>query len=165
RECARPGQGGRRLRLSARGRGGCRPSSRGVPRLPRMIDLRAARNDPDGFRAALARKGAAELFDQLLEADRSVREVQPRVEELRAAQNAFTRSLRGKPSQEDLNRLAGLKEDLREEEERFKQLEGRRQELLDRIPNPPSDETPDGETEEDAVEIRRVGEPPSFGFP
>ena len=130
-----------------------------------MIDLRAARNDPDGFRAALARKGAAELFDQLLEADRSVREVQPRVEELRAAQNAFSRSLRGKPSQEDLNRLAGLKEDLREEEERFKQLEGRRQELLDRIPNPPSDETPDGETEEDAVEIRRVGEPPSFGFP
>ena len=130
-----------------------------------MIDLRAARNDPDGFRAALARKGAAELFDQLLEADRAVREVQPRVEELRAAQNAFSRSLRGKPSQEDLNRLAGLKEDLREEEERFKQLEGRRQELLDRIPNPPSDETPDGETEEDAVEIRRVGEPPSFGFP
>ena len=30
-----------------------------------MIDLRAARNDPEGFRAALARKGAAELFDNL----------------------------------------------------------------------------------------------------
>ncbi len=34
-----------------------------------MIDLRAARSDPDAFRAALARKGAAELFDSLLAAD------------------------------------------------------------------------------------------------
>jgi seryl-tRNA synthetase len=130
-----------------------------------MIDLRAARNDPEGFRAALARKGAGELFDQLLEADRAVRDVQPRVEALRAEQNAFSKSLRGKPSQEDLNRLAVLKEGLREVEDQLRQLEARRQELLDRIPNPPSEETPDGETEEDAVEIRRVGDPPSFDFP
>ena len=34
-----------------------------------MIDLKAARHDPDGYRAALARKGAAEAFDALLEAD------------------------------------------------------------------------------------------------
>src|SRR5204862_1378805 len=38
-------------------------------------------------------------------------------------------------------------------------------ELLDRVPNPPDEETPDGFTDEDAVEIRRVGEPPSFDFP
>jgi len=47
-----------------------------------MIDLRAARNDPNAFRAALARKGAAKIFDELLDADRAVREIQPRVEEL-----------------------------------------------------------------------------------
>ena len=40
-----------------------------------MIDLRAARQDPDAIRAALARKGAAELFDELLAADRAVLEV------------------------------------------------------------------------------------------
>ncbi len=34
-----------------------------------MIDLRAARSDPDRVRAALARKGAAEAFDALLAAD------------------------------------------------------------------------------------------------
>src|ERR671937_677164 len=82
-----------------------------------MIDLRAARNDPDAFRAALARKGAAALFDELLEADRAVRDVQPRVEELRAQ-----RKVKGEP-------------------------------------------TPDGFEEEDAVEIGRVGEPPSFDYP
>jgi seryl-tRNA synthetase len=125
-----------------------------------MIDLRAARNDPDRFRAALARKGAGELFDELLEADRAVREVQPRVEELRAK-----RKVKGKPTPEQLAELEHLKAELQSLEQRLAAAESRRKELLDRIPNPPSDETPDGDTEEDAVEIRRVGEPPSFDFP
>ena len=34
-----------------------------------MIDLRAARADPERLRAAVARKGAAAAFDELLEAD------------------------------------------------------------------------------------------------
>ena len=41
-----------------------------------MIDLKAARNDPDGYRAALARKGAVEIFDRLLEADEAWRSLQ-----------------------------------------------------------------------------------------
>jgi seryl-tRNA synthetase len=125
-----------------------------------MIDLRAARNDPDRFRLALARKGAGELFDELLEADHAVREVQPRVEELRAK-----RKVKGKPTPEQLAELEHLKAELQSLEQQLAAAESRRKELLDRIPNPPSDETPDGDTEEDAVEIRRVGEPPSFDFP
>ena len=34
-----------------------------------MIDLKAARAEPERTRAALARKGAAEAFDRLLAAD------------------------------------------------------------------------------------------------
>ena len=34
-----------------------------------MIDLKAARNDPDTYRWALARKGAGVAFDALLAAD------------------------------------------------------------------------------------------------
>jgi seryl-tRNA synthetase len=125
-----------------------------------MIDLRAARHDPDGFRAALARKGAAELFDELLDADRAVREVQPRVEELRAR-----RKVKGKPTPEQLAELERLKEELHSLEQQLAAAEGRRDELLTRVPNPPDEATPDGFTEEDAVEIRRVGDPPSFDFP
>jgi seryl-tRNA synthetase len=125
-----------------------------------MIDLRAARNDPERFRTALARKGAAQLFDELLEADRAVREVQPRVEELRAK-----RKVKGKPTPEQLAELERIKGELQSLEQQLDGAEARRKELLDRIPNPPSEETPDGETEEDAVEIHRVGEPPSFDFP
>jgi seryl-tRNA synthetase len=125
-----------------------------------MIDLRAARNDPDAFRAALARKGAADVFDELLEADQAVREIQPRVEELRAA-----RKVKGKPTPEQLKELEGVKEELQQLEQQLAAAEARRKELLDRVPNPPDEDTPDGDSEEDAQEIRRWGDPPSFDFP
>jgi seryl-tRNA synthetase len=125
-----------------------------------MIDLRAARNDPETFRTALARKGAAELFDELVDADRAVRDVQPRVEELRAA-----RKVKGKPSPEQLAELERVKRELQELEQQLSAAEARRKDLLDRVPNLPDEATPDGFTEEDAVEIRRWGDAPSFDFP
>ena len=51
-----------------------------------MIDLKAARNDPAPVRAALARRGAGEAFDELLAADEAWRALVPRVDELRARQ-------------------------------------------------------------------------------
>ena len=62
-----------------------------------MIDLKAARSDPDAWRQALARKGAAEDFDTLLEADERWRELIPRVDELRGRTK-----LKGKPTPEQL---------------------------------------------------------------
>src|ERR671910_1437836 len=125
-----------------------------------MIDLRKAREQPDEMRAALTRKGAAELFDELLEADRAVRDVQPRVEELRAA-----RKVKGKPTPEQLQELEKVKQELQSLEQQLAAVEARRKELLEQVPNPPDEATPDGFTDEDAVEIRRWGEPPSFAFP
>jgi seryl-tRNA synthetase len=112
------------------------------------------------MRAALARKGAGELFDELLAADRAVLEVQPQVEELRAA-----RKVKGKPTPEQLAELERLKGELQGLEEQLNEAETKRQEIVDRLPNPPDVSAPDGFTDEDAVEIRRWGEPPSFDFP
>jgi seryl-tRNA synthetase len=124
-----------------------------------VIDLRAARNDPNAFRAALARKSAAETFDELLAADRAVLDLQPRVEELRSQ-----RKLKGKPTPEQLEQLERVKVELQPLEEQLTAAESTRKEILDRLPNPPADDTPDGFTDDDAQEIRRVGEPPAFGF-
>ncbi|HEY3184232.1 MAG TPA: serine--tRNA ligase [Gaiellaceae bacterium] len=124
-----------------------------------MIDLRAARNEPEGFRAALARKGAAELFDELLAADEQWRALETRAGELRAATK-----LKGKPSPEQLEELQRTKAELKEVEERLAEAERRRKELLDRVPNPPALDTPDGTTDDDAEVVRQVGRPPSFTF-
>jgi seryl-tRNA synthetase len=102
----------------------------------------------------VARKGAAEEFDHLLEADARWRELVPRVDELRGRQK-----LKGKPTPEQLDELKQVKDELRRVEEELAAAEQRRDELLRLVPNPPHESVPDGETEEDAREERRVGEP------
>ena len=124
-----------------------------------MIDIRAARADPDTWRAALARKGVTDDFDALLEADKERRALLPRIEELRSRQK-----LKGKPTPEQVEELKGVKAELQEHEGKLEDVEGRFQALLDVIPNPPDPSAPDGFTDDDAVELRRVGEPPEFGF-
>jgi len=119
-----------------------------------MIDLRAARNDPDSYRAALARKGAAEAFDELLAADERWRALVPRIDELRGRTK-----LKGKPTSEQLAELQGVKEELRAAEEQYAVAEAERDAALAQVPNPPHASAPDGDTDEDAAELRRVGEP------
>ena len=124
-----------------------------------MIDLKAARNAPDEYRAALERKGAAAVFDELLAADERWRAVQQQVDELRARTK-----LKGKPSPEQLEELTAIKEQLQPLETELARAWQRVQRLLDRVPNPPAEDTPDGTAEEDAVTVKLVGEPPSFDF-
>jgi seryl-tRNA synthetase len=125
-----------------------------------MIDLRAARNAPDDFRRRLARKGAAEAFDRLLEADERWREIVPRVDELRARTK-----MKGKPTPEQLEELRTVKEELQRAEEELAAAEAARDEALALVPNPPDDSAPDGDSEDDAVEVRRVGDPPQLTDP
>jgi seryl-tRNA synthetase len=125
-----------------------------------MIDLRAARHDPDTFRAALVRKGAAEAFDALLAADERWRALVPRVDELRGATK-----LKGKPTPEQVEQLQQVKEQLRAAEEELAALEAERESLHIQVPNPPHESAPDGVEEDDAVEISRWGELPQLAEP
>jgi len=125
-----------------------------------VIDLKAARSDPDGFRAALARKGGVEAFDQLIEADRRWLELVPQVDELRSQTKP-----KGKPTPEQLEQLKLIKAKLQRLEEELSEAEASREAALALVPNPPHPDVPDGETDEDAVELRRVGEPRAIANP
>jgi seryl-tRNA synthetase len=125
-----------------------------------MIDLRAARSDPDRFRAGIARRGAGDAFDELLAVDQEWRELVPQVDDLRGRQK-----LKGKPTPEQVEELKQVKEELRRLEEQLAAAEARRDELALRIPNLPHESVPDGMTEDDAEEIRRVGDPPALDSP
>src|SRR5918992_3429876 len=118
-----------------------------------MIDLRAARSDPDRFRAGIARRGAGDAFDELLAVDQEWRELVPQVDDLRGRQKP-----KGKPTPEQVEELKQVKEELRRLEQELTAAEARRDELLQQVPNPPHDSVPDGETEEEALEERQVGE-------
>jgi seryl-tRNA synthetase len=125
-----------------------------------VIDLRAARANPAPVRAALARKGAGDAFDRLLEADERWRALVPRVDELRAKTK-----LKGKPTPEQLGQLQAVKAALKGAEDELAAAEAERDALALRVPNPPQDDVPDGSAEEDAREVRRVGEPPDLDEP
>ncbi|MDQ3380575.1 MAG: serine--tRNA ligase [Actinomycetota bacterium] len=122
-----------------------------------MIDLKAARSDADRWRAALARKGAAEAFDALLHADERWRALIPQVDELRTRTN-----LKGRPTPEELEQVKAVKDDLKRLENELAEAEAERDSLALLVPNPPDDSVPEGAIDEDAVEIRRVGEPPAL---
>ncbi|HUQ22113.1 MAG TPA: serine--tRNA ligase [Gaiellaceae bacterium] len=125
-----------------------------------MIDLKAARHDPEAYRAALARKGAGDAFDAVLHADERWRALVPRIDELRSKTK-----LKGKPSPEQLAEMQQVKEELRAAEEELAAAEFERDRLALRIPNLPHPDIPDGSTEDDVEEIRRVGEPPALAEP
>jgi seryl-tRNA synthetase len=125
-----------------------------------MIDVRAARNDPERYRSALARRGAADAFDELMAADARWRELLPQVDELRGKQKP-----QGKPTPEQLEELKARKARLSELESQLAAAEANRDAALAKVPNPPHESAADGLTEDDAVEIRRWGEPPRLAAP
>ena len=125
-----------------------------------MIDLKAARAEPERFREALARKGAAEAFDALLEADARWRALVPQVDDLRGRTK-----LKGKPSPEQLEELQQVKTELKRVEDELAAAEEERDRLALLVPNPPHESVPTGESEDDAVEVRRIGEPPQLAEP
>ena len=125
-----------------------------------MIDIRAARKDPEGWRTALARKGAADAFDALMAADAEWLALVPQVDELRSQTK-----LKGKPTPEQIETLRTVKAELAQLEEKLAQAAARRDELLTQVPNPPDPTAPDGFTDEDAIEIKRVGEPAGLANP
>ena len=126
-----------------------------------MIDLKAARQDPEGYRAALARRAAADDFDALLAADARWRSLTERAEALRAAQKV---SSKGKPTPAEIEKLRGLRDELAEAQAELAQAAEQRDALLARIPNLPDPTAADGMDEEDAELVRSWGEPPKFGF-
>ncbi len=126
-----------------------------------MIDLKAARQEPDRYRAALARRGAAEDFDALLVADASWRQHTERAESLRSVQKKLSK---GKPDAGQLAERRQLAAELAAAAQEQAEAERDRDALLGRIPNLPDPTAADGMEEGDAQQIRTWGHPPAFSF-
>jgi len=105
--------------------------------------------------------------------DERRRELNTRIDGIRAEQNKLSAQIEeaakagkaGEPEFAELrDRSSALKSELRELEPQLDELDQRREALLVSLPNLPEPEAPDGETEEDNVSLREVGERPQFGF-
>jgi seryl-tRNA synthetase len=128
-----------------------------------MIDIRAVREDPDGVKAALARRGveAAEV-DAVLAADVEHRESRSRFEALRAEVKELSRQVgQAKKAGDDARaeelRAQSLRvgEDERAASSAADAAAARVRTGLLYLPNIPAEDAPDGAGEEDNVEVRR----------
>jgi seryl-tRNA synthetase len=132
-----------------------------------VLDIKAIRENPEPFRSGLARRNLAEAVDQLLDADALRRKLTSRVEELRADQNRLSKQIGGASGDERqrlIAEVAQVSAQLKELEPQLVEAEERLDALLAATPNIPHESAPEGFTDEDAVEVRRHGEPPRFDF-
>ena len=136
-----------------------------------MHDIRAIRENPDRFDAAMKRRGLDALSSQILAIDEERRAKITAAEAALAERNAASKNVgaaKAKGDEAEFERLRALVAEKKAEiatlEEEAKAQDARLNDLLMTLPNIPHDDVPDGNDEEDNVEINRWGTPPVFDF-
>jgi seryl-tRNA synthetase len=134
-----------------------------------MHDPRALLDPAHEAARRLARRGysldQAALEDLLTRRNASIKTADDlRAESKRVAQEVGTAARSGGDVVALKERARDLKDQIKTVEEAHEQAATELRELLLGIPNLPLDNLPDGFSEADAVEVRRWGTPPSFGF-
>lgn len=134
-----------------------------------MLDIQALRNDLDGVVSQLKSRGfdfPAQAFTAL-ELERKT--VQTRTQDLQAKRNNTSKQIgiaksKGEDVSAILAEVTGLGDQLKADEARLTELQTELQNLLLNVPNVPHASVPQGKSEADNVEVRKVGTPRNFEF-
>jgi seryl-tRNA synthetase len=134
-----------------------------------MHDIRAIRENPAAFDAALARRGVTDASSGLLKIDGDRRAAILAAETAQAEQNKASKEVgaaKGRGDEAEFERLRALvaekKAEVAEMNALAKELDEALTDALARLPNLPHDDIPDGADEADNVEIHRWGTPPEI---
>ena len=136
-----------------------------------MHDIRAIRENPAAFDAALARRGNAPVSSDILSLDTDRRACIQATEAAQAEQNKASKlvgAAKAKGDEAEFDRLRALVSEKKVEMaslgEEAKAKDEALADMLMGIPNLPFDNTPDGADENDNVEVHRWGTPREFNF-
>lgn len=135
-----------------------------------MLDLRFVRTHPDVVRQALINKGVSVDLDRILALDVERRQILTEVEQLKARRNQVSKQVgamkkQGQDASAIIAEMGQIADRIKELDDRERQVEAELQELLYQLPNIPAPDVPVGEDESGNVEVKRWGEPRTFGFP
>jgi len=134
-----------------------------------MLDPKKFRNEPEAVIAGLSRRGVsldrAEL--DTLEARR--KEIQVKTQDLQAERKARSKEIgqakaQGEDAQPLLDAVSTLGDQLAAAESELGQVQDELNELITGLPNLLDDSVPDGNSEDDNVELRSWGSPKSYDF-
>jgi seryl-tRNA synthetase len=130
-----------------------------------MLDINLIRNNPDLVRNALInRQKDVALLDNVILADKSYLNSLQEAEKLRSEQNSVSKTIKGKPTEEQLSSATAIKNKLKVAEVELASWQKKRDDILEEIPNIPSDDTPVGKDDSENVVWKTFGEKPVFDF-
>ncbi|MDA8585240.1 serine--tRNA ligase [Rhodobacteraceae bacterium] len=136
-----------------------------------MHDIRAIRENPDAFDAAMARRGLSGVSSQVLALDEARRAKITAAEAAQAERNSASKEVgaaKAKGDDAEFERLRALvaekKSEIARLEDEAKAEDVRLRDLLLGLPNTPHDDVPNGADEEDNIEVHTWGQVPNFDF-
>jgi seryl-tRNA synthetase len=134
-----------------------------------MLDIAFIREHPDLVKDVARRRKTEVDVDALLALDNTLRTTRRRADDLRAEQNRLSKAVRDAGADKEARESAitqgrAVSAELKQLEPDERDLEAKLRELLLLTPNIPDASVPEGQSEDDNVEIKRVGEPRQFDF-
>ncbi|MDO6521239.1 serine--tRNA ligase [Shimia thalassica] len=136
-----------------------------------MHDIRAIRENPAAFDAALARRGTEPMSSSILELDAERRAKIQAAEAAQADQKKAAKEVgaaKASGNEAEFERLRALvgekKAEVADMQNEAKALDQKLNDTLMGIPNLPFEDTPEGADEDDNVEVHRWGTPGKYAF-
>ena len=135
-----------------------------------MLDIKRIRENLDEIKQAMQIRGEKEFdLDAVIALDDQRRDLLKEVEVLKQELNVESKKIpqlikEGKDVTEDKARLKELSDKIKGIDVQVKEVEDKLNYTLMRIPNVPHPDVPQGETDEDNVEVKKWGEPRKFDF-
>lgn len=134
-----------------------------------MLDLKWIRENPADFDAAMKKRNADYTSRLLLALDQQVRDMQTEIQALQAQGNTIAKEIpTALKNGEDIASIKEkgklIKEDIARKSSEVDASQHELKNMLDAIPNVPDADVPEGADEADNVEMRKVGDKPSFSF-
>jgi seryl-tRNA synthetase len=132
-----------------------------------MIDIKDLREHPDKYKRGAELKNVAVNIPAVLDLDGQCLRAQQEFDRLKGEQNELSRQIgKAPPNEREFMKAkaAGMKPQLQDLEQKWKQAETQRDQLLLQIPQPPDDDVPPGKDAADNIVLRHVGEPRHFEF-
>lgn len=132
-----------------------------------MLDIRFIREHPEVVKEAARRKRIQVDVDALLEVDAQRRSLSEELDALRAQRNRVSREipqLKGEARNKAILAMKEVAASIKSMEGTSREVEERYERLMLQVPNVPAEGVPEGEDDDDNVEAKRWGKPPTFSF-
>jgi len=136
-----------------------------------MLDAKLIRDNPGDIKKAMATRKDDWDVDTFLVLDEKRRKAIAKVEQLQAQRNESSKSIgalmaAGKSDEAEIAKrtVRDINDEIGELETRMKRLEEETTRYLSLAPNLADESVPVGDDENDNVEVRRAGTPPTFDF-